>query len=159
MTDASRTPTPIDQIADAWVDTSAELSPLTATYIGRFEHNGRIDDFSPAGHERAADEARKTLAALEAAEPVDFIDEVTKEDLSRELRLDLDLHEAKAALRDVNVIASPAPTNVRASNASGYVVASANPAWDTDITHAPAIRTRREPYRSTIRPTGICIPA
>ncbi|MBN9188476.1 MAG: DUF885 domain-containing protein [Microbacterium sp.] len=108
MTDAPRTPTPIDRIADAWVDTAAELSPMTATYIGRFEFNDRFDDFSPAGHQRAADEARKTLAALDAAAPVDVIDEVTKEDLSRELRLDLDVFEARASLRDVNVIASPA---------------------------------------------------
>jgi uncharacterized protein (DUF885 family) len=108
MTEASRTPTQIDRIADAWVDTAAELSPSTATYIGRFEYNDRFGDFSPAGHEHAADETRKALSALQAATPADFIDEVTQEDLSRELQLDLDLHEAKAHLRDVNVIASPA---------------------------------------------------
>ncbi len=47
MTDASRTPTPIDTIADAWVDTLAEREPTLATYIGRFEHNGRFGDYSP----------------------------------------------------------------------------------------------------------------
>ncbi|MBD7957887.1 DUF885 domain-containing protein [Microbacterium sp. Sa4CUA7] len=108
MTDTSRPTTPIDAIADAWVDTAAELSPILATYIGRTEHNGRFDDLSPAGADRAAEAARQTLAALESAEPVDEIDAVTKEDLTRELRLDLELHEAKAHLRDLNVIASPA---------------------------------------------------
>ncbi len=108
MTDDTRTPTPIDTIADAWVDTVAELYPTVATYIGRFEYNGRLDDFSPAGHERAAAEARRTLAALEAEKPVDDIDDVTQTDLTRELRLELDLFEAKAHLRDLNVIASPA---------------------------------------------------
>jgi len=108
MTDTSRPTTPIDAIADAWVDTAAELSPILATYIGRTEHNGRFDDLSPAGADRAAEAARQTLTALEAAEPVDEIDAVTKEDLTRELRLSLELHAAKAHLRDLNVIASPA---------------------------------------------------
>ncbi|MCR2785718.1 MULTISPECIES: DUF885 domain-containing protein [unclassified Microbacterium] len=108
MTETSRPTTPIDEIADAWVDTAAELSPILATYIGRTEHNGRFDDLSPAGVARAAEAARTTLAALEAAEPVDDVDRVTKEDLTRELRLQLELHDAKAHLRDLNVIASPA---------------------------------------------------
>ena len=58
MTDAQRTSSPIDQIAEAWVDTIAELSPSTATYIGRSEHNRRLDDLSLAGHE-----ARRAAAA------------------------------------------------------------------------------------------------
>lgn len=108
MTEAQRTPTPIDRIADAWVDTLAELSPGLATYIGRFEHNARLDDYSPAGTARALEAARSTLAALEAAEPADDVDVVTKADLSGDLRLQIELAEAGAHLRDVNVIASPA---------------------------------------------------
>jgi len=108
MTDTSRPTTRIDQIADAWVDTLAELSPTLATYIGRTEYNDRFDDLSPAGTERSVAAARATLAELESADPVDDIDVVTKEDLTRELRLQLELHEAKAHLRDLNVIASPA---------------------------------------------------
>ncbi|WP_243227848.1 DUF885 domain-containing protein [Microbacterium sp. CIAB417] len=108
MSETSRPTTPIDTIADAWVDTVAELSPTTATYIGRFEFNDRFGDYSPEGAERYAEAARRTLADLDAAEPVDDIDAVTKADLSRELRLDLELHEAEAGLRDLNVIASPA---------------------------------------------------
>jgi uncharacterized protein (DUF885 family) len=108
MTDATRTPTQVDTIADAWVDTLAELEPSLATYIGRFEFNDRFGDQSPAGHERLIDEARKTLAALSAATPADDIDAVTKLDLTRELELELELSDAKWQLRNVNVIASPA---------------------------------------------------
>ncbi len=108
MTEAARTPTQIDTIADAWVDTLAENLPTLATYIGRSEFNDRFEDYSPDGYDHLADEARATLAALEAATPSDDIDVVTQEDLSRELRLDLDLHEARGHLRDLNVIASPA---------------------------------------------------
>lgn len=108
MTDSPRTPTQVDTIADAWVDTIAELLPTVATYIGRSEFNDRYGDYSPAGMDRLADAARATLEALEAAEPVDEIDRITKADLSRDLRLDLELHAAGWHLRDLNVIASPA---------------------------------------------------
>ena len=108
MTDAQRTPSPIDQIAEAWVDTIAELSPSTATYIGRSEHNRRLDDLSLAGHEARRAAAAATLEAIEATEAIDDVDTVTRADLSAELRLQLALHEAGAHLRDVNVIASPA---------------------------------------------------
>ena len=107
MTDAARTPTPIDTIADAWVDTLAEQLPTLATYIGRSEYNDRYGDYSPAGVDRLVADGRATLGALEAATPADDIDVVTKEDLSREIQLEIDLHDAKWHLRDLNVIASP----------------------------------------------------
>lgn len=108
MTDAQRTPTPIDTIADAWVDTLAEKDPTLATYIGRFEHNGRFGDYSPEGADALVSEARSTKSALEAAEATDAIDTVTKMDLVRELDLTIEQHEAKTNLRNLNVIASPA---------------------------------------------------
>ena len=103
MTDAQRTPTSIDLIADAWVDTVAELSPGTATYIGRFEHNDRLDDLSPEGTERSLAATKATIAALEAAAPVDGVDEVTKADLLGELGLAVELHDAHSHLGDLNV--------------------------------------------------------
>ncbi|GAA2917467.1 uncharacterized protein (DUF885 family) [Microbacterium keratanolyticum] len=108
MTVAPRTPTAIDQVAEEWVDTLVELSPLLATYIGRDEANDRLDDLSPEGHERSVAETRRAFAALDALEPVDAIDVVTKTDLSSELRLSLELNDAQWHLRDLNVIASAA---------------------------------------------------
>ena len=108
MTDTPRTPTPIDTIAEGWVDTAAELAPSLATYIGRFEYNDRLGDQSLAGHEKTLAAVKDTLATLQAADPVDDVDVVTKADLSRDLELDIALHEVGAHLRDVNVIASPA---------------------------------------------------
>ncbi|MCD1267295.1 DUF885 family protein [Microbacterium sp. MEC084] len=103
-----RTPTEIDRIAEGWVDRVVELSPIAATYIGRSEANDRFDDFSLAGHERAQEAARRTLAALDAATPSDDVDRVTQADLGAELRLSAELHEARWHLRDLNVIASAA---------------------------------------------------
>jgi uncharacterized protein (DUF885 family) len=112
MTDQGREQTEIDRIAEAWVDEVVRLSPIAATYIGRTEANDRYDDFSPAGRADALEAGRRTLAALEAAEPVDDIDRVTKADLAAELRLAAELDEAGWHLRDLNVIAS-APQDVR----------------------------------------------
>ncbi|MDQ4212815.1 DUF885 domain-containing protein [Microbacterium capsulatum] len=103
-----RTPSAIDQLAEGWVDTLTQLSPILGTYIGRNEVNGRLDDLSPEGHEHAVAETRRALAELEALEPADEIDRVTQTDLSSELRLSLELHDAQWHLRDLNVIASAA---------------------------------------------------
>ncbi|SJN22396.1 Conserved protein, DUF885 [Microbacterium esteraromaticum] len=104
----ARIPSAIDQIAEDWVDTLVDLSPVLATYIGRNEANGRLDDVSPEGHERSVAATREALARLDATEPTDSIDAITKTDLSAELRLELELHDAQWHLRDLNVIASAA---------------------------------------------------
>ncbi|MHA3723222.1 DUF885 domain-containing protein [Leucobacter sp. HY1910] len=103
--DAARTPTIIDEIAEGWVDTVAELAPTVGTYIGRTSVT--LADYSPEGAEALAEAERRTLAQLEAATPVDAVDEVTRQDLSAELRLSLAQYEAGEHLRDLNVIASP----------------------------------------------------
>lgn len=106
--DIQRTATPIDQIAEGWVDTLVEIFPEVGTYIGRAEGNGRYGDYSPAGHERYIDEARKVIVRLDAATAVDDVDEVTQTDLRSTLALDVESSEADLQLRDLNVIASPA---------------------------------------------------
>ena len=106
--DTQRTPTAIDQIAEEWVDTLVELDPTVGTYIGRAGGDGRYGDYSPAGHERFVDEAKKTIAQLDAARPVDSVDEVTQTDLRSELSLSVESSDAQLQLRDLNVIASPA---------------------------------------------------
>ncbi|TFB69977.1 DUF885 domain-containing protein [Cryobacterium sp. Hz9] len=106
--DTQRTPTAIDQIAEEWVDTLVELDPTVGTYIGRAGGDGRYGDYSPAGHERFVDEAKKTIAQLDAARPVDSVDDVTQTDLRSELSLSVESSDAQLQLRDLNVIASPA---------------------------------------------------
>lgn len=108
MASSQRTPTDVDRIAEQWVDTAVELNPTLGTYIGRAEADSRFGDYSPDGLERSAEAVRRTIAALEAATPVDDVDVVTVTDLRSELALDLEAHEAGLPLRDLNVIASPA---------------------------------------------------
>ncbi|TFB97291.1 DUF885 domain-containing protein [Cryobacterium sp. HLT2-28] len=103
-----RTPTPIDRIAEDWVDTLVDLDPTVGTYIGRTEGDGRFGDYSPAGDERRRLEAKKVIALLDAAPVADDVDVVTRTDLRSSLALDLESHDAGLQLRDLNVIASPA---------------------------------------------------
>ncbi len=104
----SRKPTQIDAIAEDWVTTMIDLDPDTAIWLGLPGRIGEIGDYSPAGHERFIVEAKKVLASLAAATPVDAVDEVTKADISFELGLEVEASEARLQERDLNVIASPA---------------------------------------------------
>ncbi|MCS3842492.1 DUF885 domain-containing protein [Microbacterium sp. AK031] len=108
MTTTPRTPSAIDKVAEEWVDTMVDLVPTVGTYIGRNDANDRYADLSPDGQEQYAAEVRKTLSTLETLSPVDAVDEVTKADLSSELNLELEFHEAQWHLRDLNVIESAA---------------------------------------------------
>ncbi|AZH83887.1 DUF885 domain-containing protein [Plantibacter sp. PA-3-X8] len=102
-----RQSTPIDVIAESWVETLVQLKPEVGTYIGRTDIGGRYGDYSPAGHEAYIEAASRTLRELRSAAPVDAVDRVTQTDLSAELELDLASSEAGLQYRDLNVIASP----------------------------------------------------
>ncbi|WP_285027284.1 DUF885 domain-containing protein [Plantibacter sp. ME-Dv--P-122b] len=102
-----RQSTPIDAIAESWVETLVQLKPEIGTYIGRTDVGGRYGDYSPAGHDAYIEAASRTLRELRSAAPVDAVDRVTQTDLSAELELDLASSEAGLQYRDLNVIASP----------------------------------------------------
>ncbi|MGA0565941.1 DUF885 domain-containing protein [Rathayibacter sp. KR2-224] len=102
-----RTPTPIDALAEEWVDTQLELMPEWHVWLGRPGREGEYSDLSPEGHERVAEAQADMLRRVQATEPVDDVDVVTKLDLARELELELEKHEAGFAQRNLNVIASP----------------------------------------------------
>ena len=108
MSDTLRPQTPIDALAEEWLDTLVDLDPVTGTYIGRTDGDDRYGDYSPAGHEASAAAARSVLDRLAPLEPEDDVDRVTKADLMSELELGLELYDAGWHLRDVNVIESPA---------------------------------------------------
>jgi len=103
-----RTPTPVDQIAEQWVDSLVALDPTVGTYIGRSVDGSGFADYSPDGHARYIQAATETISALESTPVVDAIDEVTRTDLRSTLALDLESSAAGLQLRDLNVIASPA---------------------------------------------------
>ena len=104
----TRTPSKIDQIADAYLDWMVAESPSFATYIGRAGGEDRLDDESPEAHQKAQEHRKLVLAELAAAEPVDDTDRVTKDALTRDLELSNQTHDSGLWKRNMNVIASPA---------------------------------------------------
>jgi uncharacterized protein (DUF885 family) len=105
-----REPTAVDRIAEEWVDTTVDLHPEQAVYLGRSGHEGLFSDYSTDG--LAADEAaeRTLLRRLDAAVAVDESDAITKADLAREVALSIESRAAGLPLRDVNNIESPVQT-------------------------------------------------
>ena len=104
----SRNPSAIDELSNAWVVKLAELSPSFATYAGFAGGEDKLDDNSPAAAENFYQLQKELLTKLQALEPVDDIDEVSKEALAASLQLGIDLHETGLWKRDLDVIASPA---------------------------------------------------
>lgn len=104
----SRKPSAIDELSNAWVVKLAELSPSFATYAGFAGGEDKLDDNSPAAIQHFYELQKDLLAKLEAMQPVDKIDEVSKAALVANLKLGIDLHETGLWKRDLDVIASPA---------------------------------------------------
>lgn len=148
MTEAARVTTPIDSLAETWVDTLAVIEPTLGTYIGRDEAADRFADLSPDGREQYVSEVRRTLAELDRLTPVDAVDEVTKADLSSQLRLDIELHDAQAHLRDLNVIASPAQ-DIR--SVFDLMATDTAENWSTISSRLAAVPEALSGYMATLR--------
>jgi len=103
-----RTPTPIDAIAEDYLDTYLEHVPEERVYLGRPGREGEYADYSPAGADALIADTRSALGRIREAAPADEVDRVTKLDLTRSLELAIAKHEAGFGVRNLNVIASPA---------------------------------------------------
>ncbi len=102
-----RTPTPIDTLAEEWLDVMLDLEPELHIHLGRPGRESDYADRSPDGAAAAVEAARAMLARVRTAVPVDEVDGVTQAELIRTLTLDVERHEAGFWQRDLNVIASP----------------------------------------------------
>ncbi|MET0822568.1 MAG: DUF885 domain-containing protein [Aeromicrobium sp.] len=103
-----RIPTPVDELAEEWLDTMLDLSPELHVQLGRPGRESDYSDLSPDGVAAQADAARAMLARVRAAHPDDQTDVVTQAEMVRTLSLELEQIEAGFWQRDLNVIASPA---------------------------------------------------
>jgi uncharacterized protein (DUF885 family) len=144
----AREPTPIDAIAEKWVDTLVELEPTVGTYIGRTEADSRFGDLSPAGHDRFIDAVRRAADELSAATPLDDIDRVTQLDLGSSLALTLESSAAGLHLRDLNVIASPSQELREVFDLMPHETAAD---WATIATRLRALPDALAGYAETLR--------
>ena len=69
MTDAARSSSPVDQLADRFWDAILALNPTTATVYGDERYNDRLEDPSPAGRAKTRRLMEQTKAEAEAITP------------------------------------------------------------------------------------------
>lgn len=100
--------TPLDQLAEQWLDTTLDLQPELRVWLGRPGREGEYGDYSPDGPTAFATAARETVGRVRREPPIDGVDEVTKSELLRTIELALDHTEAGLWKSDVKVISSPA---------------------------------------------------
>ncbi len=103
---------PIFALSDSYVEKSARLSPMAATYLGITDLNDQLDDFSIAGRAVEAELTRTTLAELNKLEPIDEIDRVAKSVMHERLTSSLQLHDSFESHINFNVLTSP-PADIR----------------------------------------------
>ena len=94
-------------IADRYVERIAEMSPISATYMGVPGHDHEMNDFSPEMSEASAQLDRDTLAELESAQVEDERDRIARDAMRDSLRLNLDQHDANQHFRSLSMIHSP----------------------------------------------------
>ena len=102
-----RPQTDVDRIAEDYVAKAMDLSPIDATQLGLPGRHDDYDDFSPEGRAAVSELRRDTLARLDAAQPVDAIDDVTVEALRERLGLAEEKHAAGLDLAQLNNLACP----------------------------------------------------
>ncbi|RNI22133.1 DUF885 domain-containing protein [Flexivirga caeni] len=105
--DLTRTPTPVDSIAERFHEKSIELSPISGTYIGSPDRQDELDDLSPAGLAERHDLVRETLGALDGVTAQDDVDKVTLDAMRERLGLEIESYDALLPHSSLNVIASP----------------------------------------------------
>ena len=103
-----REETEIDKIANDWVRQLAKRSPSYATYLGFPGGEKDVDDFSPDALKQDRDDYAGLISRLEAQEPKDEVDRVTKEAMIADADLSIRTYDSGLLFRNMNNIASPA---------------------------------------------------
>jgi uncharacterized protein (DUF885 family) len=107
---AVRTASVVDDLAERYLNEAAALDPAFASHIGLAGYDDALPEHSPSWHEQVSELRRRTLAELDAAEPVDSTDRVTIAALRDVLEVAEQLRATGAEEADLNNIASPVQT-------------------------------------------------
>ena len=97
---------PIDEIAEQYVEEIVVLDPITATEVGISGQDHRLTDLSPAGYAARAELNRSTLARLLAAEAPTEREQVAKAAMVERLGLAVEAYEAGDTTSALNVLTS-----------------------------------------------------
>jgi uncharacterized protein (DUF885 family) len=99
-------PSPVYELADAYVERFAALDPLAATGEGISGHDHEMTDYSPDGIDERAEHDRATLRALGSTPVVGDSDRLAADVMRERLELSLEEHDAGERLRDLRVLGS-----------------------------------------------------
>jgi uncharacterized protein (DUF885 family) len=98
--------TTLNQIADDYVERSAALDPILATYAGIAGHDDALADLSTDGYDERAEHDRSTLAAVSALTPQTDAERVARLAMIERLGLAVETHDAGDDTSALNVLAS-----------------------------------------------------
>ena len=101
--------TTLNQIADDYVERSAALDPILATYAGIAGHDDALPDLSTDGYNERAEYDRSTLAAVSALTPQTDAERVARLAMIERLGLAVETHDAGDDTSALNVLASADP--------------------------------------------------
>ena len=102
----TRSPSPIDILANNHFDSVVDISPIWMTELGINERQDEYDDMSPDGLSAVDAINRATLATLDSLTPVDDVDVVTADALRERVGLQVEAHAKHADMMDIAGIAS-----------------------------------------------------
>jgi uncharacterized protein (DUF885 family) len=107
VSEPARPPSPLDQLADRFVDEYAASMPTVATYIGVPGHDDEWPDLTPDGHAAHQALLRRTVTAVQAVDPVDRRDDVARSAMLERIGAQLARYDAGWAQADLNTMESP----------------------------------------------------
>lgn len=144
----ARAASPIDAIAERYVERVARLDPIAATSMGVVGHDHEMTDLSPAGLAAQADAARAVLVELDAQPATDAVDEVTLAAMRERIGLDLELDAAGEWLGSLNNIASPVQ-GLR--DVFDLMPTDSGPAWENIAARLNALPAAVAGYTASLR--------
>jgi uncharacterized protein (DUF885 family) len=97
----------VTTLSDEFVERSAALDPVNATFEGIPGYDDELTDFSPDGTDERLLHARSVLRELDETTPDSEQDRIAAEVLRRHLDLSIELMETAEDLRPLRVISSP----------------------------------------------------
>ncbi len=98
---------PIFALAHNYTEENAKFSPMAATRVGIPGYEDKLDDFSHAAGEVAANFKKKVYAELGKLQPIDDIDRIAKAVMQERLAIAIQLHDAGEMDISFSVLRSP----------------------------------------------------
>ncbi|GAA1658342.1 DUF885 domain-containing protein [Kribbella alba] len=147
MTDATTPNSPIDQVADRFLEAFVELSPTAATYMGIKGHDHELPDYSPAGFDALIELNRRYIAEAQAVQPGSPREEVAKDAFLERLGLGLETYEAGVPQYQLNAIAS-VPAEIR--QVFDLMPTATDSDWETIAIRLNQVGTALDGFRDTL---------